>query len=109
MPRRTAVGGLMLESFAGWNYDVQQNIIMAQRDKYPGSACITHIIQNQLDQPLTHERCLNLVAGMGHVSASEGTDVQMHDSICGPYGAATFEKGPDVLRAWYCNRPPGLI
>jgi hypothetical protein len=40
----------------------------------------------------------------------------MMESVCGPYGAATFlragERGggeDEVIRAWYCRRPPGLI
>jgi hypothetical protein len=52
------------------------------------------------------------------MTAGEPTDREMKESVCGPYGAATFVRAirrgrwrgeDELIRAWYCRRLPGII
>ena len=107
---RIAVGGLMLEQKDRWAFSVEQGIIVGRRqDDDVGLLCLRHCERNTLPEPLTHERCLTAARLMLNVADGPVSDLKAQQSLCGPYGAATFITADDVSRIWYCNRPPGLI
>ena len=110
--RRIAIGGLLLPEIGSWEFNESEGMIIGRRDNSPGWLEIIHASQDTLPQPVTHEFCLTVLRMMIKVD-EEPTDRQMYESVCGPYGAATFirasDKEPEVLRTWYSRRPPGLI
>src|SRR5438309_10718259 len=116
--RHLAIGGLLLPEVAGWAFAERDGVILGRRPEGPGRLQILHVAQNTLPQPVTHDFCLSVLRLLVEV-AGEPTDRQMMESVCGPYGAATFiraaERGvrgrgeDEVIRGWYCRRPPGLI
>jgi hypothetical protein len=67
------------------------------------------VAPNLLPMPITHEHCLKLAEE--RVGTAEGGvfDRRMMQSVSGPYGAASFRRGKDLICVWYCNRPAGLI
>ena len=103
-----AIGGLLLPADSAWKFVEVDGVIVGRRRNAPGMLQILHTSQDNLPQPLTHDFCLRVLQIMLKLEA-EPTDRQMRESVCGPYGAATFLKESDVCRAWYCRRPPGLI
>jgi hypothetical protein len=109
--RRIAIGGLLLPQDSGWEFSEKDSVITGRRDG-PGKLQILFTAQNVLPQPVTHDFCLQVMRFLVEVDA-EPTDCQAMESVCGPYGAATFTRTrsgtEELVRAWYCRRPPGLI
>jgi hypothetical protein len=106
--RRMAIGGLLLPEDPAWDLSESDGEIVGRRGDDPGRLRIMHVAQNTLPQPVTHDFCLTVLRILAKTE-EEPTDRQMMESVCGPYGAATFLRGREVVRAWYCRRPPGLI
>ena len=126
--RHIAIGGLLLPQIGAWEFSELAGMITGRRDGAPGFLQILHVTQDTLPQPVTHDFCLSVLMFMIKPDG-EPVDRVMMESVCGPYGAATFVRGArprngapphagagarpgeggDVLRAWYCRRPPGLI
>jgi hypothetical protein len=107
---RIAVGGLMLEQVEKWSFDFHGGIIIGRRDGDDvGLLCIRHIARNLLPGPLTHEHCLEAARQMLNVPDDPVANLDALETVCGPYGAATFVGATDARRVWYCNRPPGMI
>lgn len=119
--RYIAIAGLLLPEVIGWEFAERDGVIVG-RGEGPGRLQILHASQEALPQPVTHDFCLSVLRSLLGTT-SDPTDRQLHESICGPYGAATFiraiegensagdrERGEnEVVRAWYCRRPTGLI
>ena len=106
--RYLAIGGLLLPEDPAWKFMMQEGVIVGKRKDDPGIFQILHASQDTLPQPVTHEFCLQVLRVMLK-GEEEPTERQMGESICGPYGAATFKREREVMRGWYCRRPPGLI
>src|SRR5687767_10715874 len=84
-----AIGGLLLPDQGGWEFSEHRGTIIGRRNDSPGLLEILHVSQDTLPQPVTHEFCLKVLRFMIKAEA-EPTDRRMMESICGPYGAATF-------------------
>lgn len=106
--RRIAIGGLSLPANAAWEFTESDGAIVGRRMNDPGVFRIIHANQEELPQPVTHEFCLAVLRVLLKID-EEPADRQMMESVCGPYGAATFVGQRLVTRAWYCRRLPGLI
>ena len=109
MSSRTSIGGMLLESVEGWSFSVRDGAVAGRRRREPGLLRIMSVAPNLLPQPLSHERCFELIEE--RVGAAEGTvsDRRMMQSVTGPFGSARYRRGKDVICVWYCNRPAGLI
>src|SRR5688572_25731624 len=117
MMSRTSIGGLLLDAGEdGWSFSVVDGSITATFDDQPGVLRVAVVAPNRIPQPCTHERCLQLVADWLGVAAPRRAkfhDLQLKESVTGPYGSASFRGGPrgrgDYVSVWYCTRAPGLI
>jgi hypothetical protein len=126
---RIAIGGLLLPEVLGWTFSERESEIVGkppvrhlaaggQREKQgTGVLQIFHVPQHVMPQPVTHEYCMSVMQ-MVLRSAGEPTNREMKESVCGPFGAATFARAgggggrggeAEVIRGWYCRRPPGMI
>src|SRR4051812_4645530 len=111
-----AIGGLLLPRFSAWRFSERDDTIVGRPPTgTPGSLQILYVPQETMPQPVTHEFCMTVMRLVLNV-ASPATHREMKESVCGPYGAATFvrptRRGPgedELIRAWYCDRPPGMI
>jgi len=109
--RHIAIAGLLLPEVGAWEFSELAGVITGRRNDSPGVLQILHALQDTVPQPVTHDFCLSVLRFMLKVEG-EPTDRQLMESVCGPYGAATFLRGGErgeVLRAWYCRRLPGVI
>ena len=106
---RTSIGGLLLEAMDGWHFWMQDGVIGGSRNNDPGFLRIVNILSSDIPQPPTHEQCLELAAKAADTVGLPFTARNLMHSVTGPFGAATFERGKDVVRVWYCNRPSGVI
>jgi len=116
---RLAIGGLLLPETPGWKFSLREHdpAIFGRPSGGPGLLQILHVPQETISQPVTHEFCI-LVASMVLKTDAHPSGRVMMESVCGPYGAATFVRTiqsgrwrgeQEVVRMWYCRRPPGLI
>jgi len=115
MASRTPIGGLMLEEIEGWAFHVQPDGgIAAKRNDDSGVLRIFVTPSDRLRQPVTHEECLRIARTVAKVPDAPPFGQQLMQSITGPFGSARFRRAgenghDDLVRVWYCNRPPGLI
>ena len=114
---RLAIGGLLLPEVPQWTFSQRDDEIIGRPSGGPGVLQILHVPQETMPQPVTHEYCMSVMR-MVLLTAGPPTDREMKESVCGPYGTATFVRpirsgrwrGEDeLIRAWYCRRPPGMI
>jgi hypothetical protein len=115
---RLAIGGLLLPEVPEWTFSERDGEVIGRPPpEGPGLLQILYVPQEELPQPVTHEFCMSVIR-LVLKTASPPTDREMKESVCGPYGAATFvrriprgrRRGEDeLIRAWYCRRLPGLI
>lgn len=114
-----AIGGLLLPEVYGWRFSQRDGEIVGRPPAGgPGVLQILYVPQEDVPQPVTHAYCMSVMR-MVLGAADRGTDCQMKESVCGPYGTATFVRPirrgrwrgreDEVIRAWYCRRLPGLI
>jgi hypothetical protein len=109
MMSRTPIGGLLLDAEGGWSFSVRDGTIAGKLGEQPGLLRVTTLAPNQLPQPLTHERCLQLAADWVGAAQAKLFDRQLTESATGPFGSASFLRGKDYVSVWYCTRPAGLI
>lgn len=109
MPSRISIGGLLLDTVEGWSFSLRDGVIAGRRGKEPGVLRIMSIMMNELEQPVTHEQCLNIATKWIDVSDEKATHVHAIESATGPVGSATFHRLKDQIVVWYCTRPAGLI
>lgn len=114
---RVAIGGLLLPDVPGWDFTARDGIVHGTPAEGPGHLQILQMQQNNLPQPVTHEFCL-LVLRLLLKTGSDPTDRVLKESVCGPYGTATFVRAAkrgewdgedEVIRTWYCRRPSGIL
>jgi hypothetical protein len=115
---RLAIGGLLLPEAAGWAFSERDGEVVGRPPRgAPGLLQVLHVPQETMPQPVTHAFCMSVMR-MVLMTAGQPSDREMKESVCGPYGAATFVRtirsgrwrGEDeLIRAWYCRRPPGMI
>jgi hypothetical protein len=114
---RVAIGGLLLPEVPGWEFSERDGAIVGRPPRGPGVLQILYVPQETMPQPVTHEYCMSVMS-MVLMTAGQPTDCERKESVCGPYGAATFVRpirrgrwrGEDeLIRAWYCRRLPGMI
>jgi hypothetical protein len=116
MALRTPIGGLLLNVVEDWAFHVQSDgAIAAKHREHSGILRMFVTPSERLQQPVTHGQCLEIARTLADVSHAAPLDHQLKESITGPYGSARFRRrapdgsGDDLIRVWYCNRPPGLI
>jgi hypothetical protein len=109
MPKRTSIGGLLLEAVAGWSFSVRDGAVAGVRGHQPGVMRITTLAANVLPNPLTHESCLQIAAKFAVVPEPMLRAQQTVASATGPFGWGSGRWGKDYVCAWYCTRPLGLI
>lgn len=115
MASRTPIGGLLLEDIEEWSFHVQPDGgIAGQRRGDDGVLRIFVTPAEQLKPPVSHEQCLAIARTSADVADAAAFGRQMMDSVSGPFGSARFlrrrdDGSNDLVRIWYCNRPPGLI
>ena len=115
MASRTPIGGLLLEDIDDWAFHVQPDgAIAAKRRDDSGVLRILVTPSERLQQPVTHEQCLAIARTSADVPNAAAFGRQMLQSLTGPFGSARFlrradDGSDDLVRIWYCNRPPGLI
>jgi hypothetical protein len=111
-----AIGGLLLPEVRGWTFSERDGAIVGRPTRGQGVLRILHVPQEIMPQPVTHEYCMSVMRMA--LNAGQPTDHRMMESVCGPYGSATFVRPirrgrwrgeDDVIRAWYCRRLPGMI
>jgi hypothetical protein len=114
---RLAIGGLLLPEVQGWVFSERGEMIVGQPPAGPGVLQILYVPQETIPQPVTHDYCMSVMR-MVLMTTSRPSDREMKESVCGPYGAATFVRKirsgrwrgeNELIRAWYCRRPPGVI
>jgi hypothetical protein len=106
---RTSIGGLLLEDVEGWAFNVQNDVITGKFRDDPGILRITTIAANKLPHPVTHEACLLRAALLAELVDPKPNDWKRLQSVTGPYGSASFDRGSDRVFCWYCCRAPGVI
>jgi len=114
--RRLAIGGLLLPEVRGWVFSERDGAIVGRPPRGPGLLRVLYVPQETMQQPVTHEFCVTVMRMV--LNAGHPTDHEMKESVCGPYGSATFVRAirrgrwrgeDELIRAWYCRRPPGMI
>lgn len=117
---RLAIGGLLLPEVFGWTFFERDGAVVGRpTEGAAGALQILYVPQETMPQPVTHEFCMSVMR-MALMGAGEPTDWRMKESVCGPFGEATFvrrgrrgsgegEDDDELIRAWYCRRPPGVI
>jgi len=109
MPKRTPIGGLLLEAVEGWKFSLRDGTIAGRRGDQPGVLRLTTTSANLRPSPITHEWCMQMAARFARVLEPVFRSHQSVASATGPFGWGSGRYGKDYLCAWYCNRPPGLI
>jgi hypothetical protein len=109
MPKRTPIGGLLLEAVEGWRFSVREGTIAGRRGNDPGLLRLTTRPTNVLPKPITHEWCIQVAARFARVYEPALHSQQTIANVTGPFGWGGGRWGKDYVCAWYCNRPPGLI
>ena len=109
MPKRTPIGGLLLEAVGGWKFSLRDGTIAGRRGHEPGVLRLTTHAANLLPNPITHEWCMQLAARFARVLEPVLHSQQTIANATGPSGWGRGRFGKDYICAWYCNRPPGLI
>jgi hypothetical protein len=104
-----SIGGLLLESGDGWSFSLRDGTIAGKLHDFPGVLRIAIVASNQVPQPCTHEWCLQLAKDWVGAARAKLVDVQLSESVTGPFGSASFRRGKDDVTLWYCTRAPGLI
>ena len=106
---RTSIGGLLLEAMDGWHFWMQDGVVAGNRGSDPGFLRVFNVLSSDISQPPNHEQCLDIAAKAAGTEGLPFTARILMHSVTGPFGAATFERGSDTVRVWYCNRPSGVI
>jgi len=106
---RTAIGGILIPSIEGWGFCMQDNVIAGQRMGDVGFLRIATMDPNRFSQPVNHAQCMELAMHYADVAHERPEVWQRSHSATGVYGSATFHRGKDWMRVWYCYRPMGLI
>src|SRR3954466_3037948 len=109
MPKRTPIGGLLLEGVEGWKFSLRDGTIAGRRGDQPGVLRLTTQAANLLPNPITHEWCLQVAAQFARVHEPVFRSQQTIASATGPFGWGSGRWDKDYICAWYCTRPPGLI
>ena len=109
MASRLPIGGLLLEAAEGWSFSLRDGVIAGKPGKQPGVLRIVILAPNQVPQPATHERCLQLAVQRFAIKSDKPTDVHMLESATGPLGSASYREGKDLVCVWYCTRPAGMV
>jgi hypothetical protein len=109
MLTRTSIGGLLLEEVEGWTFAVQDGIIAAKFREDSGILRIATIPSNRMPHPVTHDACLGQAAKLAEAGDPTPSNWKRSQSITGPYGSASFDRGSDRVYVWYCCRSPGVI
>jgi hypothetical protein len=105
----TPVGGLLLDDVEGWTFAVHDGVIAGRYKNEPGVLRIATIASNRLPHPVTHAECLSRAAELAEVADPKPSDWMTSQSLTGPYGSASFDRGSDRVFVWYCCRSPGVI
>src|SRR5215212_6508579 len=90
--RHFAIGGLLLPEVAGWGFGEMDGVILGRPPQGPGRLQILYVGQDALPQPVTHDFCLSVLHNLVRARV-DPANRQMMESVCGPYGAATFIRG----------------
>src|SRR3954467_2939539 len=109
MPKRTPIGGLLLEGVEGWKFSLRDGTIAGRRGDRPGVLRLTTTNANLRPNPITHEWCMQAAAQFARMLEPVFRSQQSVASVTGPFGWGSGRWDKDYLCAWYCNRPPGLI
>jgi hypothetical protein len=109
MVSRLPIGGLLLEAAEGSSFSLRDGAIAGKRGKQPGVLRIITLAPNQVPNPATHERCLQLAAERFGIKSDKPTDVHMLETATGPFGSASYRQRKDLVCVWYCTRPAGMI
>ena len=111
MPRRLPVAGLLLLVPPSWRlHPLDRGKILARREPAGGIIQIAIVPRDKLPPDPSYEECMDTVRRTfdpeGVIAAYDSVVL---DTATGPLGGASFHKGKDFLRAWYCLRTAGLI
>lgn len=111
MPRRVPVAGLLLLVPPWWNlHPLDRGKILARRDPAGGIIQIGVVPRDRLPPDPSYDECMGATRQTFDAEGVIGAfDTVMLNTATGPLGGASFHKGKDFLRAWYCLRPSGLI
>lgn len=111
LPRHMPIAGLRLLVPPTWRlHPLDRGRILARRDPLGGIISIASVGRDKLPPDPSYEECMAAARQTFDPAGVIGAfDTVMLDTPTGPLGGASFHKGRDFLRAWYCLRVPGLI
>jgi hypothetical protein len=111
MPRRLPVAGLLLLVPPCWRlHPLDRGKILARREPAGGIIQIASVPRDRLPPDPSYDECMTAARqSFDPEGVIGGFDTVMLNTATGPLGGASFHKGKDFLRAWYCLRPSGLI
>jgi hypothetical protein len=109
MLSRLSVGGLLFEPVEGWQFCVAEGVITGSHPPVKGVLRIAMHASNTLPSPLTHADCLIRACRLADTSWCTAFGRRTTETVTGPLGAASYHRRRDMVRVYYCSRPPGLI